>query len=62
MPIQEVFANRWQFNPLQPTNIMSIGIIDLNPKSRGTILAAHSDPEAYPSIDFNSLENQLIKS
>jgi choline dehydrogenase len=57
VPIQEVFANRWQFNPLQPTNIMSIGIIDLNPKSRGTILAAHSDPEAYPSIEFNSLGN-----
>jgi choline dehydrogenase len=55
LPIQEVFIKGWQFNPTQSTNIMSIAISDLNPKSRGTILAAHSDPEAYPSIKFNPL-------
>lgn len=31
---------------------MSIAIIDLNPKSKGTITVAHSDPEAYPSVTF----------
>ncbi|WP_313955719.1 GMC oxidoreductase, partial [Staphylococcus hominis] len=36
---------------------MSIAIVDLNPKSKGMITAAHSDPEAYPSINFNPLEN-----
>jgi len=36
---------------------MSIGIINLNPKSKGTITVAHSDPEAYPSVNFNPLEN-----
>ena len=36
---------------------MSLAIADLNPKSRGTILAAHSDPEAYPKLDFHPLEN-----
>ena len=57
LPNQEVIANRWQFNPAQPSNVMSIAIADLNPKSRGTILAAHSDPEANPSIEFNPLAN-----
>ena len=37
--------------------MMSIGPFDLNPKSKGTILAAHSDPEAYPSINLNPLED-----
>lgn len=36
---------------------MSIGIVDLNPGSKGSILAAHSDPEALPSVAFNPLEN-----
>ncbi|WP_353050941.1 GMC family oxidoreductase [Bacillus hominis] len=36
---------------------MSIGPFDNNPRSRGTILAAHSDPEAYPSINLNPLQN-----
>ncbi|WP_394138878.1 GMC oxidoreductase [Cytobacillus oceanisediminis] len=57
IPIQDVLINRWQFNSAQPSNVMSIAISDLNPKSRGTILAAHSDPEAYPSIEFDPLEN-----
>ncbi|MFP7298706.1 GMC family oxidoreductase [Neobacillus niacini] len=57
IPNQEVLANRWQFNPEQPSNVMSIAIADLNPKSRGTILASHSGPEAYPSIEFNPLAN-----
>lgn len=57
VPIQDVFINNWGFNPAKPSNIMSIGIIDVNPKSRGTILIAHSDPEAYPSIDLNPLAN-----
>lgn len=57
IPIQEVILNQWEFNAELPSNIMSIAISDLNPKSRGTISAAHSDPEAYPSIKFNPLEN-----
>lgn len=57
VPVQEVVANKWQFNPENPTNVMSIAILDLAPKSTGTITATHSDPEAYPSIRFNPLEN-----
>lgn len=57
LPAQDVVINQWQFNPTSPSNIMSIGIINLNPKSKGTITVAHSDPEAYPSINFNPLEN-----
>ena len=36
---------------------MSIGPFDNNPRSRGTILAAHSDPEAYPSVNLNPLQD-----
>lgn len=57
MPIQDIFINQWQFNPNNPSNIMSFGMTDLNPKSKGKITVAHSDPEAYPSIDFNPLDN-----
>ncbi len=57
IPVQDVFINNWNFNESKPSNIMSIGIVDLNPKSKGTIMAAHSDPEAYPSVDFNPLKN-----
>lgn len=57
VPVQEVVINNWAFNPAKTSNIMSIGIFDLNPKSRGTIMVAHSDPEAYPSIDLNPLGN-----
>lgn len=55
VPNPIVIANGWEFDPTQPTNVMSIAIGDVLPKSRGTILAAHSDPEAYPSLDFNAL-------
>ena len=55
LPTQDVLANNWDFDPKKQSNIMSIGLFDLNPKSRGTILAAHSDPEAYPSIELNPL-------
>ncbi|WP_257349122.1 GMC family oxidoreductase [Pseudalkalibacillus decolorationis] len=55
VPIQDVHVNDWEYDPNKTTNVMSIGIFDLNPKSRGTILAAHSDPEAYPSINLNPL-------
>ncbi|MED4223811.1 GMC family oxidoreductase [Neobacillus cucumis] len=55
LPTQDVLAKNWAFDPEKKSNIMSLGLFDLNPKSRGTILAAHSDPEAYPSIDLNPL-------
>lgn len=57
IPIQDVFINNWGFNPDNTSNIMSIAISDLNPKSRGSIIITHSDPEAYPSINFNPLVN-----
>jgi choline dehydrogenase len=57
IPVQDVIINNWDFNEDKPSNVMSIGIVDLNPKSKGTIMAAHSDPEAYPSVDFNPLAN-----
>jgi choline dehydrogenase len=58
VPVQDVTVNKWDFNPNKPSNVMSIGIVDLNPKSKGTIMVTHSDPEAYPSVDFNPLNNQ----
>ncbi|RDU38707.1 GMC family oxidoreductase [Neobacillus piezotolerans] len=57
VPGPDITINKWEFNPDNPTNVMSIGIVDLNPASKGTILAAHSDPEALPSVAFNPLEN-----
>jgi choline dehydrogenase len=57
VPTSDVFVNNWGFDQSKPSNIMSIGIFDLNPTSRGTIMAAHSDPEAYPSIDLNPFGN-----
>lgn len=53
VPYSEVLTNGWEFDPTKESNIMSIGIFDLNPTSRGSIMVAHSDPEAYPSIDLN---------
>jgi hypothetical protein len=41
--------------PVYGTHIMSIAISNLNPTSRGTVFIAHSDPEAYPTIDLNPL-------
>lgn len=57
LPSQEIAKNEWDFNPVNPTNVMSIGIVDVNPTSRGTIMVSHSDPEAYPSIELNPLAN-----
>ncbi|RHW43434.1 GMC family oxidoreductase [Neobacillus notoginsengisoli] len=57
VPGPDITINKWEFNPGKPTNVMSIGIVDLNPRSKGTILAAHSDPEALPSVTFNPLED-----
>ncbi|RAT96692.1 GMC family oxidoreductase [Brevibacillus sp. Leaf182] len=57
IPVQDVLINGWQFVPTKESNIMSIGLADLNPKSKGSITVAHSDPEAYPSIRFNVFEN-----
>ncbi len=57
IPISDIFTNQWQFNPEKQRNIMSIAISDLNPRSRGKITVAHSDPEALPSIQLNPLNN-----
>ena len=57
LPNQVVLSNGWDFNIASGTNVMSFGILDLNPRSTGTILAAHSDPEALPSLVFNPLQN-----
>jgi len=57
LPIQDVFTKDWEFNPARSSNVMSLAIADLNPKSKGTIRITHSDPEAYPSITFNPLKN-----
>lgn len=57
IPAGDIAVNKWEFNPNNPTNVFSIGMFDINPKSRGSILVAHSDPEALPSVDFNPLTN-----
>jgi len=55
LPASEVLENNWNFDPKKKSNIISLGIFDNNPKSKGTIMVSHSDPEAYPSIDLNPL-------
>ena len=57
IPSQIVDINGWQFNEKNKSNVMSIGIVDVNPRTRGTVMVAHSDPEAYPSLDLNPLSN-----
>ncbi|KAA0766458.1 GMC family oxidoreductase [Bacillus sp. SH5-2] len=59
LPASDVISNGWSLDlTFQTTpSIMSFGIIDVNTKSRGTVLVEHSDPEAYPSLDFNPLGN-----
>ncbi|MDF2985537.1 MAG: oxidoreductase [Eubacterium sp.] len=57
LPVQDVIINQWEFNPANATNVMSIGIVDLNARSKGKIVVAHSDPDALPSIDFNPFGN-----
>lgn len=59
LPASDVISNGWSFDlTFQTTpSIMSFGIVDVNTKSRGTVLVEHSDPEAYPSLDFHPLEN-----
>ncbi|WP_339200118.1 GMC family oxidoreductase [Peribacillus sp. FSL P2-0133] len=56
IPASDITSNAWNQDLTKPTNIMSFGIIDLNPRSKGTIMASHSDPEALPSFSFNPLQ------
>jgi choline dehydrogenase-like flavoprotein len=52
-----VASKEWELDLKNKTiNIMSFGLIDLNPRSKGTIMASHSDPEALPSFSFNPLQ------
>jgi choline dehydrogenase len=55
VPAPVVVQNNWAFNPEKSSNVMGISIYDLVPRSKGTIMIAHSDPEAYPSLDLNPL-------
>jgi choline dehydrogenase len=55
IPPAVVVLNNWAFDLQKPSNVMGISIYDLTPKSRGTIMVTHSDPEAYPSLDLNPL-------
>lgn len=59
IPAPDVLSNGWNLDlTFQTTpSIMSFGIVDLNTRSRGTVLVEHSDPEAYPSLNFNPLQN-----
>ena len=57
IPSQIVDINGWEFNENNSSNIMSIAIVDVNPRTRGNVMVAHSDPEAYPTIDLNPLSN-----
>jgi len=57
IPSQIVDINGWGFKENNSSNIMSIAIVDVNSRTRGTVMVAHSDPEAYPSIDLNPLSN-----
>lgn len=57
IPASDVASNGWELDlENKEINIMSFGLIDVNPRSRGTIMASHSDPEAPPSFSFNPLQ------
>lgn len=57
IPSPVVASNGWELDlENKSTNIMSFDLIDLNPRSRGTIMASHSDPEAFPSFTFYPLQ------
>ncbi|TNJ65678.1 GMC family oxidoreductase [Paenibacillus hemerocallicola] len=56
LPAQDVSSNGWELDVTKTTNIMSFGLVDLNPGSKGTIMTAHSDPEALPSFTYNPLQ------
>lgn len=59
IPAPDVLSNGWGLDlTFQTTpSIMSFGIVDLNTRSKGTVLVEHSDPEAYPSLNFNPLQD-----
>jgi len=57
VPNQDVLINNWEFNINNLSNVMSFGLVNLNPKNRGEIVIAHSDPEATPTLQFNPLDN-----
>lgn len=56
LPSSDVNRNEWGLDLNKQNNVMSFGLIDLNPRSKGTIMASHSDPEAPPSFSFNPLQ------
>ncbi|PSJ95525.1 oxidoreductase [Brevibacillus fortis] len=59
IPAPDVLSNGWSLDLTFQTNpsIMSFGIVDLNTRSKGTALVEHSDPEAYPSLNFNPIQD-----
>ncbi|WP_430111939.1 GMC family oxidoreductase [Paenibacillus sp. B1-33] len=56
VPASDIASNGWELDVNKQVNVMSFGLIDLNPQSKGTIMASHSDPEALPSFAFNPLQ------
>ncbi|WP_462410308.1 GMC family oxidoreductase [Neobacillus sp. Marseille-QA0830] len=56
LPNPVVIERGWELDVTRATNIVSFGLIDLNPTSKGTIMAAHNDPAALPSFSFNPLQ------
>ncbi len=59
IPSSDVGSNGWELDLEKKTiNIMSFAILDLNPRSKGTIMASHSNPEALPSFLFNPLQEE----
>ncbi|SFS42042.1 GMC family oxidoreductase [Marininema halotolerans] len=58
IPQEEVKLNNWDFNSAKPTNVMSIALVNLDPGRENSAIVAHSDPEAYPEVRFNPLQNQ----
>ncbi|SYX86884.1 GMC family oxidoreductase [Paenibacillus alvei] len=56
VPASDIASNGWELDVNKQVNVMSFGLIDLNPRSKGTIMASHSDPEALSSFSFNPLQ------
>ena len=57
VPNSDVHVNNWNLDPARSSNVMSFAILDLIPVSKGTILAAQSDPDADPAIEFKPLDH-----
>ena len=49
-----ILQGGWQYDPEKPTNLISFFLVDLQPKSEGSVRIKHSDPDSIPEVAFNA--------